>query len=152
MTAGGDSRMLLACARGVKDRLELFTVALPDDGAYLDVAVARKISRRFGIPHLVPEFEESRREDLDDFMVRIGYSTGELRGWKATKMFRKANPAYAQLDGAVGALDRGAFSQEKDRRNSRITPERLMTDCLTPREGIPVLSSTRCAIGKSSRA
>jgi len=132
MTAGGDSRMLLACAKEVKDRLELFTVMLPDDGAFLDVAVARKIAGRCGIPHLVPKVEESSQEDLDDFMHRIGYGTGELRGWQAATMFRKANPAYAQLDGAVGALDRGGFYRDKDTRTSRITPERLMTHCQGP--------------------
>lgn len=132
MTAGGDSRMLLACAKGVKDRLELFTVPLPDDGAYLDVAVARRIAERFDIPHLVPKVEKSSPKDLDDFMERIGYGTGELRGWQAVTMFRKANPAYAQLDGAVGALDRGGFYRDKDTRDSGLTPERLMTHCQGP--------------------
>jgi len=132
MTAGGDSRMLLACAKGVKDRLELFTVPLPDDGAYLDVAVAKRIAERFDIPHLVPKYVKSTRKDMDDFMDRIGYSTGELRGWRAVTMFRKADPAYAQLDGAVGALDRGGFYRDKDTRTGAITPERLMTHCQGP--------------------
>lgn len=132
MTAGGDSRMLLACAKGVKDRLELFTVPLQDDGAFLDVAVARRIAGRFGIPHLVPKVEKSSRKDLDDFMERIGYGTGELRGWQGVTMFRRANPAYAQLDGAVGALDRGGFYRDRDTRTSEITPERLMTHCQGP--------------------
>ncbi len=132
MTAGGDSRMLLACARGVKDRLELFTVMLPDDGAYLDVAVAKRIARRFRMPHFVPEVEASRKEDLDDFMSRIGYGTGEYRGWQAVSMFNRANPAYAQLDGAIGALDRGGFYRPGDTKTSRITPERLMQHCQGP--------------------
>ncbi|MBE0568173.1 MAG: hypothetical protein IH577_00650 [Deltaproteobacteria bacterium] len=129
LTAGGDSRMLLACSKGVADRLELFTVPIGDDGGYLDVAVARKIAKRFGLRHFVPEYRESSREDLADYMDRIGRGTGELRGWRATTMFRQANPAYAQLDSAGGALDRGQYYGLGDTESTRITPERLMERC-----------------------
>ena len=132
LTAGGDSRMLLSCAKGVVDRLELFTVPIGDAGGYLDVYVARKIAKRFGLRHLVPMFQESSKADLDEYMTRIGYGTGELRGWQTTTMFRRANPAHAQLDGAVGALDRGAFYEQGDTTTSRITPERLMKYCSGP--------------------
>lgn len=132
LTAGGDSRMLLACAKGVADRLHLFTVPIPDDGGNLDVAVARMIADRIGLRHFVPEFQESSDADLDDYMTRIGYSTGEVRGWQSTSMFRRANCAYAQLDGAIGSLDRGAFYKSGDTSTTRITPERLMRECLGP--------------------
>jgi len=132
LTAGGDSRMLLACSKGVADRLELFTVPIGDDGGYLDVAVARRIAKRFGLRHFVPEYRESTDEDLAEYMSRIGYGTGELRGWRSTTMFRQANPAYAQLDSAVGALDRGGFYRNGDTISSVIAPERLMQHCQGP--------------------
>src|SRR3990170_2613750 len=66
LTSGQDSRMLLACARDVADRLELLTVPIPDDGAFVDVAIARKIARRFRLRHFVPQFQKSMKEDIDE--------------------------------------------------------------------------------------
>lgn len=132
LTAGGDSRMLLACARDVADRLELLTVPIQDEGAIIDVDIARKIAKRFRMRHFVPRFQEPKEEDLDEWMYRIGYSTGELRGWQAATMFKQANPAYAQLDGAIGALERGAWYIRGDTVSSRITPERLQSHCGGP--------------------
>jgi len=129
LTSGGDSRMLLSCSKAVADRLVLFTVPVKGDGARVDVDIARRIAKRFGLRHFVPEFRESNREDLEEFMDRIGYSTGELRGWESTSMFRQADPAYAQLDGALGALDRGQYYSPDDTADARIAPERLMKQC-----------------------
>jgi hypothetical protein len=140
LTAGQDSRMLLACARDVADRLELFTVPIPDDGAYIDVAIARKIARRFHMRHFVPRFQEPNRKDLEEWTFRTGCSTGEMRGWRAVTMFKQANPAYAQLDGAVGGLERiGEILNPGESMSSQIIPERLIQRCLAPRTG-PVLS------------
>jgi len=134
LTSGQDSRMLLACARDVADRLELLTVPIPDDGAFVDVAIARKIARRFHLRHFVPRFQEPKQEDLDEYMFRIGYSMGELRGWQAATMFKQANPAYAQMDGAVGGLERiGEILYPDETMSSRITPERLLDCCMAPR-------------------
>jgi hypothetical protein len=140
LTAGQDSRMLLACARDVADRLELFTVPIPDDGAYVDVAIARKIARRFHLRHFVPRFQAPDQKDLDEWTFRTGCSTGEQRGWRAMTMFRQANPVYAQLDGAVGGLERiGEVLKPGESMSSQILPERLIQRCLAPRSG-PVLS------------
>ena len=126
LTAGKDSRMLLACARDVADRVELLTVPIPDDDAFIDVAIARKIARRFRLRHFVPQFQKSMKEDLDEWMFRIGNSTGELRGWQATSMFRQANPSYSMLLGNVGEVARAYWSRSGDTKSSRITPERLL--------------------------
>jgi hypothetical protein len=137
LTSGQDSRMMLACAKDMADRLELFTVPIPDDSAAIDVDIARKIARRFRLRHFVPEFQEPKPEDLSEFMARIAYCTGELRGWRASTMFKQANPAYAQLDGGVGDLVR--ISEELrpgETISSKITAERLLSSCLAPCSGL----------------
>ncbi len=140
MTSGADSRMLLACARNLKDRIHLFTVPIPDDGAYLDVAIARKIGKRFGMRHLVPKYRPSSREDLDEFMFRIGYGTGEVRGYQAATMFKQADPAFAQLDGAIGALERGAWYRKDHTETSVLDIDFLLECCNAPR--LPIVYST----------
>ncbi|NJD62437.1 MAG: hypothetical protein FIA93_06920 [Deltaproteobacteria bacterium] len=134
LTAGQDSRMLLACARDMTDRLELLTVPMPDDGAFVDVDTAERIAQRFCLRHFVPQMAPPKQEDLDAWMFRIGYSTGELRGWQAATMFRQANPAYAQLDGGIGGLERiGDVLRPGETMHTEITPERLLERCLAPR-------------------
>lgn len=137
LTSGQDSRMLLACGKNMSNHLELFTVPIPDDGASIDVDIARKIARRFGLRHFVPEFQEPKPEDLSEYMFRIAYGTGELRGWKASTMFKQADPAYAQLDGGVGGLERiGGKLRPGETISTKITPERLLDSCMAPRTGL----------------
>jgi len=140
LTAGADSRMLLACARSFKNRVELFTVPIPDDSAYLDVAIARKIGNRVGMRHLIPNYEASTQEDLDEYMYRIAYSTGEVRGYQAATMFKKANPAYAQLGGAIGSLERGAWYHKNHTEESDLDIDFLLWRCEMPR--LPIIYST----------
>lgn len=144
LTAGQDSRMLLACSRDLLDRVELLTVPIPDDGALVDVDVAKRIARRFRLRHVVPQFQKPVQEDLDEYMFRISNSTGEFRGWQARTMFKQANPAYAQLDGGVGGLERiGEDLLPGETKYSKITPERLIGRCLVPRSALTVSTFKR---------
>jgi len=105
---------------------------MPDDRAYLDVAIARKISRRFGLRHFVPRFERPKQEDLDEWMFRIGYSTGEVRGWQASTMIKKTDLAYAHLTGHMAGVGRMPPLWKVVSEGSRITAERLLEYCLVP--------------------
>ena len=132
-TAGQDSRMLLACSKGVTARLTLFTVPLPDDDALIDVDVAGRIARRLGLRHFVPAWRESSRRELDEYLYRIGNSTGEVRGWRYASMFWQANPSYVQFDGGIGGMERNLGIPDDVGESSEITPERLVDYCLAPR-------------------
>jgi hypothetical protein len=128
--------MLLACARDVVDRLELFTVSRKDDGGVIDTAIARKIAKRFRLRHFVLQLKKPKQEDLDEYMFRISYSVGEVRGWLATTTYKQIDPAYANLLGLVGEVGRTYWSREEDSETSRITPERLLEHCQAPRSDL----------------
>jgi hypothetical protein len=49
LTAGRDSRVLLACSREVKSSITCHTIAIPDEGARIDLQVARYITRELDI-------------------------------------------------------------------------------------------------------
>ena len=136
LTAGNDSRMLLACARDVVDRLELFTVSRTDDGGIIDTATARKIAKRFRLRHFVLQPQKPKQEDLDEYMFRISYSVGEVRGWLATTTYKQIDPAYANLLGNVGEVARTYWSRKDDSETSRVTPERLLEYCQAPRSDL----------------
>ena len=62
LTAGRDSRALLACARGMADRMTLFTAELPRElVGWRDVTVATAIARRFGLRHVVLRHRRARK-------------------------------------------------------------------------------------------
>lgn len=142
LTAGQDSRMLLACARDVVDRLEMLTIPLPDDSAFIDVSIARKIARRLHLRHFVPHWRKPKQEDLDEYMFRVGYSVGELRGWQSATTSKQADPAYAHLFGNVGEVARAYYSRSGDTEGSRITPERLHSYCGASARGGPSTALT----------
>jgi len=132
LTGGEDSRMLLACARDVANRLELLTFSLADDEVTaVDIAIARQIGKRCHIPHSVLPPLEPKPEDMEEWMNRIGFSTGEVRGWQGYTMFRQANPVYARLYGVAGGLGRAYWSREYAMTDT-VSPERLLDYCRAP--------------------
>jgi hypothetical protein len=90
MTAGGDTRVMLACSRPVLDRIHFFTVAQPDSVGRTDAIVSSQLAARFNYDHRVLPFQRSTRADLRRFMIRTGALAGEKRG-------SEAGPTYALL-------------------------------------------------------
>jgi hypothetical protein len=137
LTAGLDSRMLLACARGVAARVELFTRAIGDRRSLIDCDTARRIAKRFRLRHLLLPMEEATDEDREEWMFRIGYSTGECRGWRCATMYKRLPGGHALLIGNGGEVARAYFWREDDTEATVITPERLVQDCECPLEEEP---------------
>jgi hypothetical protein len=92
LTAGGDSRLLLACSRLVVDRLQLFTAKLPDTLGATDAVRAAEIAAAIGVPHRTLSWVPATDDDVRLWMYRTGALTGEKRG-------RRATPTYNQLGG-----------------------------------------------------
>jgi hypothetical protein len=126
LTGGHDSRMLLACAKDVVDHLEMLTIPFPDDRGFIDVSIARKITRQLHLRHFVPHWRKPKQEDLDKWMFRVGYSVGEARGMQAATTLKQVNPAYAHLYGEAGEVGRAYLARELSAsEGSKITPELL---------------------------
>ena len=104
LTAGIDSRALLACSRNVHDRLRFFTVALPDDYGAIDLGTAPRIAARFGLDYRTLAWRRPQVSDVERFVVSTGCMVGEQRG-------RLAGPSYAQL-GRDGAYVSGISGEE----------------------------------------
>jgi hypothetical protein len=138
LTSGKDSRMLLACARDLKDRLELYTAQIPDGSAQVDCAVASSIAKKYGLNHRILASEDATQEDLDEWMFRIGSSTGEVRGWKCATMYKRLPGGHAMLRGNVGELARGFWWRADDVETTVISPQRLLAACRCPPHDEPL--------------
>lgn len=134
LTAGMDSRMLLACARDVVDRVELFTRAIGDCNAIIDCDTARRIAPAVGLQHFILPMEEPTDEDLEEWMFRIAYSTSELRAWRCVTMYKRLPGGHAVLGGQAGETARGYYWRAEDTETTVISPERLIETCACPLE------------------
>ena len=129
LTAGGDTRMIVACARAHVDRIDFFTVPFPDLTGRTDARWAPRIARQFGLSHRVLPWQPPGSDEVKRFMYRTGCLVGERRG-------RLAGPTYALLgadgpyvSGVNGCIARGADWKRGDRADTvipaRDLPRRL---------------------------
>lgn len=126
LTAGRDSRMLLATARDLVDELAFYTVAMPDRQADLDTRVAARISSSLGLDHQVVPYQQPQQRDLDEWMFRIGCGVGESRGWRVSTTYKTLDQHRARLVASLGEIARNEYWRATDVPTTPITAERLV--------------------------
>lgn len=109
LTAGRDSRMLLACARPLARDIACFTAALPDRNGRLDVHVAERLARKFELRHKTLPFLGFGERESAMWLYRTSVSVGEKRGYEAMRTFMQLDPGRAYLPGLVAELARGFY-------------------------------------------
>lgn len=109
LTAGRDSRMLLACARHWAGEASFFTYALPDRTGKLDVHLAERLAERLHLRHKVLPFVASGQSDGEKWLYRTGASVGERRGFEAMRTTMQLDSRRAYLPGLVAELARGYY-------------------------------------------
>jgi hypothetical protein len=125
LTAGNDSRMLLACAGHRRHELALYTVDIPDLDGATDVATAAAIARRFDLNHRRLPIVRTTAEDRERWLHRTGCSVGERRGIDATTSYRTLDRGRARLNGQIGDFSRNVYRLPTDHEGTRLTLERL---------------------------
>jgi hypothetical protein len=109
LTAGRDSRMLLACARPWASQASYCTFAVPNRTARLDVHVAQRLAKTLGLRHRVLPFLESSEADAAKWLYRTSMSVGERRGFDAIRTMTQMDPNRAFLPGMGAELARGFY-------------------------------------------
>jgi hypothetical protein len=103
LTAGNDSRLLLACSRNMIADLSFVTVAAPT--ADVDVACASRLSRQFRLNHQILPFREATSDEADLWRLRAGHCVGGNN----VKMHPSVKPLEGQyfIGGLGGEVGRG---------------------------------------------
>jgi hypothetical protein len=109
LTAGYDSRTLLACARERMDRVHLMTLAFADRVGQVDVEVAARLARRAGLAHVALACDGAGRRDFEAWLWRTGACIGGARGWQAARPYEHFNPVWPELTGAGGETARASY-------------------------------------------
>jgi hypothetical protein len=125
LTAGRDSRMLLACARPVAKDIEYFTLAHPDRSAQVDNMVAQQMAGRFSLPHSVDPFLPTDAQELEQWQVIVDRTVGG-RVWQGARSARQKDTTRLTLVGYVGEVARAYYWRYGDTESTLLTREVLM--------------------------
>lgn len=132
LTAGFDSRTILACARDVIDELECCTVEIPDYSAKLDCTVARHICKQIGVRYRLLRRIPPVKNDLDRWAFLTGRCAGEIRGWQAISTYKQLDGSQSEILSLAGEVGRGYAWGSKDSEHDEIPAERLIELCQAP--------------------
>ena len=130
LTAGKDSRMLLACAKDFVQQIDYTTADFKDNTSKTDCVTAKKLAEIAGVQHRVLKWMDPEEADLDLWLHRTGMCSGEYRGWRASTMYKhQIDPYRPRIFGNVGDIARGIFWRPNDTATTVITAERLLEHC-----------------------
>ncbi len=133
LTAGNDSRMLLACAREWRSDLATYTLKFPDLGGMNDARVAARLSELAGVSHRVVPTDHPDPADLEMWVYRTSCSVGEPQGWRAATAYQSLERSRAHIAGNVGDLARIGYWATIGRSGRPVTPEQLAAHALAHR-------------------
>ena len=124
LTAGHDSRGLLACARRWIASGELSTYTYMGEGYELDKTVAYEMSTDHGFELDIVPVRESDSADERQFLEKTGYGiTSRTKDVHTTMRYFKSD---AQIQGLGGEIGRGYYWKETDGRETTIGPQDLL--------------------------
>lgn len=103
LTAGYDSRLILAGSRKLLDRICFVTVDAP--GSHLDCQRAREMARRFGLKHRILPYIEANADQIDIWQRRVSHSVSGAN----LKLHPSVKPLERKIfvGGAGGEIGRG---------------------------------------------
>ena len=115
LTAGRDSRMLLACARPFTDRITFFTAEhlRSDETSWVDCVTASRMARDLHLRYLRLARRPAVPADLDEWQFRTGWSVGEEKGRQACTTFKSLPPGHVDLVAMCGELGRAEHWPEQ---------------------------------------
>ncbi|TCK18162.1 hypothetical protein DFR30_1431 [Thiogranum longum] len=123
VTAGRDSRMLLACAKAELDRTKL--VIFVDIKENVDQYIVRKLESIFGLDVDYLPIAYASLEERDQWYYEVGHCVGG-RISEIYPTLRKLDHKRIIMPGFGGEVGRAYYWSAKDTRSTEITPEELL--------------------------
>ena len=110
LTAGLDSRLVLAAARGVADRLSIMTLRqgrMPDHHA--DIEIPARLLKRLGLPHEVVHATSTMTPEFSMHFKRNVYLAHDHYGHDAEAILKHYGRTRAALTGSAAEVGRCPF-------------------------------------------
>ena len=134
LTAGYDSRILLALLREEREALDWFTWDLPDANAAQDVQLARQLATDLGLNHRVIPFAAAAAEEQALWMHRSGLAVGEVRGMSLATTVAAMGPTRYYLPALGSEVGRARFWREGDDASTALSAPGLLRRLRLPQQ------------------
>lgn len=125
LTAGNDSRMLLACSRPSLPNIRFYTDAIPDFAARMDCTCGRRIAKRFGLDYSVTAWREPTQEEIDHWLYRTGSCVAD-RITRNAGPDQQSDPNRITLVGLGGEVGRSYYWGPNDHPSDALSSEQLL--------------------------
>jgi hypothetical protein len=109
ITAGKDSRMLLATCHDVKERVALYTFDYGDKRRSHDAGMGAKVARHAGLPHQVIQISKADDETKVRYLNKIGYNGSAGKSKDFLVGCTKFDMDQAMLPGFSGEIGRAYY-------------------------------------------
>ncbi|WNO61670.1 hypothetical protein [Rheinheimera sp. MMS21-TC3] len=137
LTAGVDSRVMLACSQGVQNKVDFWTRADRSFASYQDIKTATQLAKKFNLQHQVFQFQPKfalSEDEITQFLSCTGYAIGGSP-LKSSKLIDSVGLCFA-FSGVGGAIAKGYYL-DKVAENTKqpeltLTPETLLSLCGLP--------------------
>ncbi len=124
LTAGLDTRSLLACAKPYLDQIDCLTVVGTDRHA-TDSIMARKVAGLAGVKHITLPRKEATAEQRTTFLRRGGHCNGDSNSRFHPSVW-PVKDSHVFVGGLGAELARGFFWRPADTVESHFAPEQLL--------------------------
>ena len=131
LTAGRDSRMLLACAKQHLDQIVFFTREIPDDSAKLDCEIASTLAHKFGLNHRLLPYQKATETELNQWLAQTGYCVAG-RVWRSVRTLKKLKGDRIYLPGLVAEVGRAYYWMNHDTSDEPISAVELLARLKMP--------------------
>lgn len=129
LTAGRDSRMILACAKPILDRASFFTFTIGRDTA--DAHIARRLAKRYRLDHQELRKEYATEAQIQSWLLQTGQSvSGEIAKMHPT--LRHLDHTRMLMTGMAGEVGRGFYWRPDDTATTRLSVSDLIARCHLP--------------------
>jgi hypothetical protein len=123
LTAGRETRMLLACARPYIKQVEFVTVT-GSDRHQLDTVMASRIAAKFGLTHRTLARTVASDQQRDLFIRRGGHCNADSNSHFHPSVWPIAG-SHVMISGNGGEIARAFFWREADTPQTALTPSML---------------------------
>jgi hypothetical protein len=108
ITAGYDTRVLLACSRPSLPSIRFITTQLPDVNARMDCAYGRRIAKRFDLDYSVMTWKNPSRAEIENWLYRTGSCVVD-RITRCVATDQQLDPTRFSLLGLAGEIGRSYY-------------------------------------------
>ena len=129
LTAGRDSRTLLACARKILDRTTFVTFAEAE--LTVDMQIAKALSRQFKLSHEFLQAQRASSVERQCWLDLTGHCVSG-RIWEIHKTLERVSATRVLTPAIGGEVGRAFYWREDDREDTPLSAEKLLTRARLP--------------------